>query len=160
MSGSNTIYPPRYITLSPSLMTVVMTIREAEKDDVYSGIKIPSGTNVFISPGVTNFDPITWGTDAEEFNPDRWDSLPQANSNYSYMTFLQGIQLYNVMLILGTRSCIGRKFAETEMKCLLAMLIGKFKFEEVVPGAIVEKETLLVVRPKGGLRLRISSLAQ
>ena len=71
-------------------MTVVMTIREAEKDDVYSGIKIPSGINVFISPGVTNFDPVTWGTDAEEFNPDRWNSLPQANSNYSYMTFLQG----------------------------------------------------------------------
>jgi cytochrome P450 len=137
-----------------------MTIREADKDDVYSGIKIPSGTSVFISPGVMNFDTTAWGTDAEEFNPDRWDSLPQANSNYSFMTFLQGKRLYYVMLILGTRSCIGRKFAETEMKCLLAMLIGKFKFDEVVPGRIVEKETLLVVRPKGGLRLRISSLSQ
>jgi hypothetical protein len=45
------------------------------------------------------------------------------------------------------------------MKCLLAMLIGKFKFEEVVPGRVVEKEDILVVRPKGGLRLRITSLS-
>jgi cytochrome P450 len=60
----------------------------------------------------------------------------------------------------GTRSCIGRKFAETEMKCLLAVLVGKFKFEEVVPGRVVEREAMMVVRPKGGMRLRISRVDQ
>ena len=68
-----------------------MTARQADKDDVVNGIKIPRGTHVFIAPGVMNFDKRAWGPDAEEFNPDRWDSLPEAVSNYSYLTFLQGL---------------------------------------------------------------------
>jgi len=55
----------------------------------------------------------------------------------------------------GTRSCIGRRFAETEMKCLLAVLVGKYRYEETVPGRKVERETTLTVRPKGGMPLRI-----
>jgi len=70
-----------------------MTIRQADKDDVYNGIKIPGGTPVFLAPGVNNFDTRSWGEDAYQFNPDRWDSLPETVSNYSYLTFLQGIPL-------------------------------------------------------------------
>ena len=68
-----------------------MTIRVADNDDVVNGIKIPKGTPVFLAPGVCNFDQRTWGEDAEQFNPDRWDSLPETISNYSFLTFLQGI---------------------------------------------------------------------
>ena len=57
--------------------------------------------------------------------------------------------------MLGTRSCIGRKFAETEMKCLLAVLVGNYTFGEVTPGRVVEKETIITVRPRGGMPLRI-----
>lgn len=60
-----------------------------------------------------------------------------------------------MQLTAGTRSCIGRKFAETEMKCILAVLIGKYAFEEVTPGRIVEKEAIITVRPRGGMPLRI-----
>jgi cytochrome P450 len=41
------------------------------------------------------------------------------------------------------------------MKCLLAVLIGKFTFEEVVPGRQVKKEINITVRPKGGMPLRV-----
>jgi cytochrome P450 len=133
---------------------VAITIREADKNDVVNGVNIPRGTPVFLAPGVVNLDQRTWGQDAEQFNPDRWDSLPETISNYSFMTFLQGIPLMNTVNI-GTRSCIGRKFAETEMKCLLAVLIGKFTFKEVVPGRQVEKETIITVRPKGGMPLHV-----
>jgi len=68
-----------------------MTIRQADKDDVYNGIKIPSGTLIFFAPGVSNFDPRSWGEDVDKFNPDRWDCLPETVSNYSFLTFLQGI---------------------------------------------------------------------
>ena len=132
-----------------------MTIRQADKDDVYNGIKIPGGTPVFLAPGVNNFDTRSWGDDADKFNPDRWDSLPETVSNYSFLTFLQGTLAQTQNLIIGTRSCIGRKFAETEMKCLLAVLIGNYAFEEVTPGRIVEKESIITVRPKGGMPLRI-----
>ena len=76
-----------------------MTIRQADKDDVVNGIKIPSGTPVFIAPGLTNFDQRAWGEDADQFNPDRWDSLPETISNYSFLTFLQGISFKNTIKI-------------------------------------------------------------
>jgi cytochrome P450 len=68
-----------------------MTVRQAHKDDIFNGIKIPKGTPIFIGVGINNFDKRSWGEDAEQFNPDRWDSLPEASSNYSFLTFLQGI---------------------------------------------------------------------
>lgn len=73
-----------------------MTIRQADRDDVYNGIKIRAGTLVFIPTLVSNSDPLAWGEDADQFNPNRWDSLPPANSNYSFMTFIQGILSHDV----------------------------------------------------------------
>ena len=71
-------------------MVVAMTVRHADKDDIVNGMKVPSGTSIFLAPGVTNFDPNSWGPDVETFNPDRWDNLPESISNYSFLTFLQG----------------------------------------------------------------------
>ena len=74
-----------------------MTIRQADNDDVVNGVKIPKGTSVFIAPGVCNFDHSTWGEDVEQFNPDRWNALPETISNYSFLTFLQGISNTNTI---------------------------------------------------------------
>jgi len=41
------------------------------------------------------------------------------------------------------------------MKCLLAVLVGNFRFEEVDPLRVVEKESIITVRPKGGMPLHI-----
>lgn len=78
------------LTLS-ILILVPIVIRQADEDDILNGVIIPSGTPVFLAAGVVNFDRRAWGEDAEQFNPDRWDSLPETISNYSFMTFLQGI---------------------------------------------------------------------
>lgn len=74
-----------------------MTMRQADSDDVVNGVKIPKGTFVFLSPGVCNLDQRTWGEDAELFDPDRWDSLPETISSYSFMTFLRGISNANAI---------------------------------------------------------------
>jgi Cytochrome P450 len=70
-----------------------MTYRQADKDDVVNGMKIPAGTLVFLIPAVVNYDERTWGPDAAEFNPDRWDNLSSEVNNYSFLTFLQGFPL-------------------------------------------------------------------
>jgi len=46
------------------------------------------------------------------------------------------------------------------MKCLLAALIATYKFEEVVPGRVVEKEAIITTRPKGGMPLRIRKVRE
>jgi cytochrome P450 len=96
-----------------------------------------------------------WGADAEEFRPERWEHLKDV-PNTHFFTFQHGIHpskgKFNE---IGPRSCIGRKFAETEMRVLLAVLIGSFEFKKV-PGQKVEKYSLITMRPKNGMFLNIS----
>jgi cytochrome P450 len=124
-----------------------MTQRVATQDDVINGVKVPKGTLVIIAITAINFDESMWGPDVDEFNPDRWDKLPDTVTNYSYMTFLQ-----------GPRNCIGRRFAETEMRLLLVSLIQNFKFDEVVKGRVVERQGMITTRPKGGMFLKLTAL--
>jgi cytochrome P450 len=117
----------------------------AEIDDQINGITVPKGTIVFIPIAAINFDETVWGPDVDKFIPDRWEKLPETVTNYSYLTFLQ-----------GPRSCIGRRFAETEMKVLLVALIQRLQFDEVVKGRQIEKQAIITTRPKGGMYLKLS----
>ena len=124
-----------------------VTNRVASVKDQINGVTIPKGTVIFIAIAAVNFDEEIWGPDVDTFNPDRWDKLPEKVSNYNYLTFLQ-----------GPRSCIGRKFAETEMKVLLVKLIQRLRFDEVVKGRHIEKKSMITTRPKGGMFLKISAV--
>jgi cytochrome P450 len=123
---------------------VGITSRVATVTDVVNGIKIPEHTIIFIPIFAVNHDEKVWGPDVDEFKPDRWEKPPE---NYNDLTFLQ-----------GPRSCIGRRFAETEMKVLLVALIQKFRFDEVVKGRHVERKVVITTKPKNGLYLRISAV--
>src|SRR5271170_7890306 len=120
-------------------------MRVASVTDQINGVIIPKGTIIFIPIVAMNFDETLWGPDVDTFNPDRWEKLPDSVSNYSYLTFSQ-----------GPRSCIGRRFAETEMKVLLVALIQRLGFDEVVKGRHIAKHTVITTRPKGGMFLKIS----
>jgi cytochrome P450 len=126
---------------------VSVTNRVTLVNDQVNGVTIPKGTIVFIPIAAINFDETMWGKDADVFDPDRWDNLPETVTNFSYLTFLQ-----------GPRSCIGRRFAETEMKVLLAVLLQKLNFEEVVKGRRVAKKAMITTRPKDGMYLKISTI--
>ena len=124
-----------------------ITTRHASATDHVNGITIPKGTLIFIPIAAINFDETVWGADVDTFNPDRWDKLPEGMTNYSYLTFLQ-----------GPRNCIGRRFAEVEMKVLLVSLIQRFRFDEVVKGRHIERKSFITSRPKDGMFLKISSV--
>lgn len=140
-------YIPPGTTLFGFLILVSVTSRVASVKDQINGVTIPKGTLVFIAISAINFDETIWGPDVDSFNPDRWDKLPEAVSNYNYLTFLQ-----------GPRSCIGRRFAETEMKVLLVKLIQRLRYDEVVKGRYVEKKAMITTRPKGGMYLKVSAV--
>lgn len=129
---------------------IPMTVREAKEDDYLGGYFVPKGTTVYVLANAINRLPQYWGETADEFLPQRWDNLPKTWTSNAYMTFLQ-----------GARGCIGRKFAETEMKVILCCLLSAFEF---APRTDLEspedlKMWRLVLRPRDGVTLNASLLA-
>ncbi|KAF9043860.1 cytochrome P450 [Hymenopellis radicata] len=120
---------------------VTSTVRVATQDDIIpvskpfrdvegfmrDYIHIAKGDMVVIPIHVMNTDPAIWGDDAEEFKPERWER------NIEITSRIPGVW-GNVMSFLGgPRSCIGTRFALSEMKAILFTLIRSFDFEVGVP---------------------------
>lgn len=128
---------------------IPMTVRQSLEDDTLGGYHVPGGTILYIHSNVINRMPVYWGNDADKFDPDRWDNLPEGWTNSAFMTFLQ-----------GPRGCIGRKFAETEMKVLLCCLLSMYEFkrDESTADPAEWKMWRLVLRPKDGVSLQVTAL--
>jgi cytochrome P450 len=159
---------------------VSMTMRIAAHDTTLNGHFIPADTTIILAPWAINTSNHLWGSDAQEFKPDRWlDADGKANnkggadSNYSFLTFLHGprsckskqshnAQLtdlrYQLIFPLG----IGQKFAQAEFACLLAAWVGTFdtKFEEGSALAIGKPEIKggITMKPKGGLWAKLEEV--
>ena len=129
---------------------VPVTLRVAACDTSIVGQFIPKGTTVIMAPWSTNQNKQLWGSDAEEFNPDRWMAPGQANSggavsNYAFLTFLH-----------GPRSCIGQRFAIAEFACLLAAFVGRYSFEMRDPDEKIEIKGGITARPRHGMNLKLT----
>ena len=129
---------------------IPLTSRRAIAEDRLGGYRIPAQTTVAIHANAINHLPKYWGPTAGEFDPDRWDHLPATYTTNAFMTFLQ-----------GPRGCIGRKFAETEMKTLLCSLLSMYRFEPDPSFEDPEKSKMwrLVLRPRDGINLKVTLLA-
>ena len=131
-----------------------MTLRMAGEDTTLGGHYIPKGTIVILSPWAINRSKKIWGPRADVFDPDRWEVQKEGKegaSNYDFMTFLH-----------GPRSCIGKDFSRLEFKALLAALVGKFEFNEVLDENGKRKEITIkggiTSRPENGMPLWVRSL--
>lgn len=128
---------------------VPIASRQPLQDDTLAGYSIPKGTTVYMHANAIHRLPSFWGDTADEFIPERWDNLAADNPSSVFMSFLQ-----------GPRACIGRKFAETEMKILLCVLLSVFRF---TPRADVEnpensKMWRLILKPRDGILLNVTLL--
>lgn len=124
---------------------IPMTVRESRRDDRIGDYKVPGGTVIYMLANAINRLPWFWGPDADAFNPDRWDHPSATAVTNAFMTFLQ-----------GPRGCLGRKFAEVEMKVLLIVLLSTFEFERDWSVSDPEEWKMwrLVLRPKYGITVR------
>lgn len=115
-----------------------------------STIAIPKGTQVIISILAANRHQGMWGADANEWRPERWLSSPRAVppdmdtpvgredvTSTPRSTPVLGVKdgvhfpsVYSNMMtfLAGGRSCIGFKFAEMQMKQVLATLVLRLHF--------------------------------
>ncbi|KAJ3921771.1 cytochrome P450, partial [Lentinula edodes] len=99
-------------------------VRDADGNEV-TEIFLPKATTVMISIMNANRDPKLWGPDVLEWKPERWLSpLPEAIMNSK----MPGVYSHLMTFNGGSRSCIGFKFSQLEMKVVIAMLVENFKF--------------------------------
>ncbi|TEB26346.1 cytochrome P450 [Coprinellus micaceus] len=99
---------------------------------------VPKHTVVLIQITQQNKDPDVWGPDATEWKPERWLSpLPLSVADAR----VPGIYSNILTFFGGSRSCIGFKFAQLEMKIVLSELIRNFRF---TPG---DKEIIWQLMP-------------
>ncbi|CAH1264842.1 CYP27A1 [Branchiostoma lanceolatum] len=111
--------------------------RVVQQDTVLMGYEIPAKTVVLLSLYDMARDPRLY-KDPEEYRPERWlrgaegyvDTHP-----YAYLPFG-----------FGTRSCIGRRVAETELQVLLAKICQQFIMKQRNP-RVVPAMTKVILMP-------------
>lgn len=106
---------------------------------------VPAGVTAMIATYVLHRDPAVFPK-PEQFNPDNFlQSNIQGRNPYAYIPFSA-----------GPRNCIGQKFATLEEKSIISAVIRNYVVE-----AVDRREDLtllgeLILRPKNGLRMRIT----
>lgn len=76
-----------------------ITARQAVADDIYEGILIPKDSLIHFPTLVINMSTSIWGTDAEEFRPERWENLKDV-PNTQFLTFQHGILASRILLMV------------------------------------------------------------
>ena len=112
------LYPPisqliNRLTTAPATLTTSTGER----------IVIPPGTYVGYHAYSTNRDPNVWGSDADEFKPERWGcTAAEVQSLYRRMKAKAGFITFHG----GRRACLGEKFALLELRVAVAGLVKTF----------------------------------
>ncbi|KAJ7447523.1 cytochrome P450 [Mycena galericulata] len=135
---------------------VVFTTRMAMEDDVlplstpyidkegraHDSLPIAKGQIMHIPILAVNTDKETWGEDALEFRPERWEHIPEG------VNAVPGVWANLFTFFAGPHNCIGFRFSLVEIKVLLFTLIRTFEFEPgLQKGGIVAKTTGIIQRP-------------
>jgi cytochrome P450 len=117
--------------------------RTLTEPDELGGYQLPAGAHVVVSPFVMHRHPRYWES-PETFDPDRF--LPERSSTrprYAYFPFGG-----------GTRMCIANNLAQMEQLLLVTLIAQRFSLE-LAPGARVEPEALVTLRPRNGVPVRL-----
>lgn len=120
--------------------------RQCTADHELGGYLIPPGSTVLMSQAILQRDPRFW-PDPGKFMPDRWgeQSVKEAGQRNIYFPFGGGV-----------RRCIGESFAWAEGILLLATIGRKWRFR-LNPEQKIETKPLITLRPKFGMRMRLSA---
>ncbi|KAJ4473121.1 cytochrome P450 [Lentinula aciculospora] len=108
----------------------------------HHSISVAKGQAVIVPLLALNRDKATWGDDAMEFKPERWEKVPEA------ATSVPGVWSHMMTFLGGPRACIGYRLSLIEMKALLFVLVREFEFELAVPREEIIKKTMIVQRPR------------
>ncbi|KAJ3812883.1 cytochrome P450 monooxygenase [Lentinula aff. lateritia] len=139
------LYAPVPSVLRVAAQDDVIPLSHPLKDNKgveHHSISIAKGQTVIVPLLALNRDKATWGEDAMEFKPERWERVPAA------ATSVPGVWGHMMTFLGGPRACIGYRLSLIEMKALLFVLVREFEFELAVPSEEIIKKTMIVQRPR------------
>jgi cytochrome P450 len=117
--------------------------RLALRDDEVGGYPVRRGSIVFVIPFVIHRRPKLW-PDPERFDPERFaPDREAARPRFAYIPFGG-----------GPRGCVGQQFAMVEAALIVAAIAQRYRIEVV--DEPIRPEPLITLRPKPGIRARIS----
>jgi cytochrome P450 len=117
------LYPPIHVSN-----------RSVKEDLEFKGYRIPSGHRLMLSIYLSHHDHSSW-QDADRFDPSRF--TPGARHRpYTFIPFGG-----------GPRNCIGKAFAQVEVKAVLARLLQRYNFILLQPNVHLSMGATLEPRP-------------
>ena len=119
--------------------------RRSKQDLELAGYRIPKGTSVFLSPYVTQRNPLYFENPLE-FRPERWESY--GGPKLAYFPFGGGAKM-----------CIGEPFARLEGVIALAALARRWQLR-TVSNEPAEIGPGFLLRPDKPIRMRLSSYGE
>ncbi|KAH9169230.1 cytochrome P450 [Lactarius sanguifluus] len=138
------LYAPVSATQRIAMHDAEVPLRKPFKDNrgiMQSSIRLSKGDTITIPIRLLNRSMEIWGEDANEFRPERWDSVPEAAHA------LPSVYGHLLTFIAGAHACIGYRFSVVEIKAILFTLVLAFEFELALPAEDIVRRTSIVGRP-------------
>ena len=128
-------------------LLVPFLMRECTKECKVKDVVIPKGGMIVIPTYSIHREPSIW-PNPEKYDPERFTlEMKRSRDPYAYLPFGN-----------GPRNCIGLRFAQMEMKLMLARILKKYSLElagdTVIPPRVKVNITLLI---DGGINLKVKS---
>lgn len=124
---------------------VIATSRELTDSTELRGVQLPAGTILVVPFYSLNHDAAVWGTDVEQFRPERHEHPPENTHLFTPFGF-------------GNRVCIGAKFATLEAEIAVVKLVSKFDITLPADGSGEPTEKLFLTMKPAGLSLCFNHL--
>lgn len=125
-------YPPVYAVFRRPVVDVKL-----------AGYRVPEGTPVMLPQWLVHRDP-RWYDDPDAFDPDRW-AEDRAGGRPTFAYFPFGA---------GPRACIGRGFAMTEARLVLATVARRYRLESAVDGPLALRASI-TMHPDGPVEMTV-----
>lgn len=122
--------------------------REALEETQLGKIVVSKGVCLWTLIPTLHRDPAVWGSDANEFKPERftWGVSKACKCPQAYIPF--GV---------GPRLCLGKNFAMVELKVVLSLIVSKFSFT-LSPKYHHSPAYRMIVEPGDGVQILIQKI--